>query len=63
MEVQSDSLLYDHENEERILLSCLQQYGFVVKRLLKLKTCLKKQQGGFKRTKIVLIRVHLETGC
>ena len=30
-------------------------------RLLNLKTCLKKQQGEFKRTEIVLIRVQLET--
>ena len=34
----------------------------MVKRLHNLKTCLKNQQGEFERTKIVLIRVHLETG-
>ena len=32
--------------------------GFVVKRLLNLKTCLKKGRGEFKKTEIVLIRVH-----
>ena len=34
----------------------------MVERLRNLKTCLKNRQGEFKRTEIVLIRVHLETG-
>ena len=34
-------------------------YGFVVQRLLNLKTCLKKRRGDLKKTEIVLIRVHL----
>ena len=36
--------------------------GFVVKRLLNLKKFPKKRQGVFKKTEIVLISVHLETG-
>ena len=35
----------------------------MVKRFFNLKTCLKKRRGEFKKSKIVLIRVHLETGC
>ena len=60
MIIQSNSLLYGHENEECICLVAF-NIGFVVKGLLNLKTCPKKQQGEFERTEIVLIGVHLET--
>ena len=35
----------------------------MVKRFFNLKTCLKKRRSEFRKSKIVLIRVHLETGC
>ena len=60
MEIQSNSLLYGHENEECICLVMSSTHGFVVKGLLNLKTCPKKRQGEFKRTETVLIGVHLE---
>ena len=57
MEIQSDSLLYGRENKESFcLVSFNIQYGFVVKRLLNLKTYLKKQQGEFKETEVVLVK-------
>ena len=43
------------------LLGFLQLMVLWFERLLNLKTCLKKQQGEFKRNEIVLIRVQLET--
>ena len=53
-EIQSDSLLYGCENAW-----FPSTHGFEVKRLLHLKTYVKKRWGEVKKIEIVLIRVHL----
>ena len=60
-EIQSDSVLYGRKNEESVCLVSFNMW-FCVERLLNLKKFPKKRQGVFKKTEIVLISVHLETG-